>query len=71
MTFSGKQLTTRLDADGTLTVELNDHVWAAPTGSQLVSGEPVGQMPQISGPELLLEIRRGAQPVNPANWLKL
>jgi NADPH:quinone reductase-like Zn-dependent oxidoreductase len=36
MTFSGKQLTTRLDADGTLTVELNDHVWTAPTGSQLL-----------------------------------
>jgi NADPH:quinone reductase-like Zn-dependent oxidoreductase len=36
MTFSGKQLTTRLDADGTLTVELNDHVWEAPKGTQLL-----------------------------------
>lgn len=36
MTFSGKQLTTRLDADGTLTVELNDKVWDAPTGTQVL-----------------------------------
>jgi NADPH:quinone reductase len=36
MTFSGKQLTTQLDADGTLTVQLNDKTWDAPTGSQIL-----------------------------------
>jgi NADPH:quinone reductase-like Zn-dependent oxidoreductase len=36
MTWSGKQLTTRLDADGTLTVQLLDHTWQAPTGSQVL-----------------------------------
>jgi murein hydrolase activator len=43
----------------------------ATTGRQLVSGEPVGQMPTAGSPVLLLEVRHGAQPVNPANWLKL
>jgi NADPH:quinone reductase len=36
MTYSGKQLTTQLDADGTLTVQLNDKSWDAPTGSQVL-----------------------------------
>lgn len=36
MTFTGKQLHTTLDADGTLTVELVDHSWAEPTGSQVL-----------------------------------
>lgn len=36
MAFTGKQLTTRLDADGTLTVQLNDKTWDAPTGSQVL-----------------------------------
>ncbi len=36
MTFSGKQLTTQLDADGTLTVQLNEKVWDAPTGNQVL-----------------------------------
>jgi NADPH:quinone reductase len=36
MTFTGKQLTTQLDADGTLTVQLNDKTWDAPTGSQVL-----------------------------------
>jgi NADPH:quinone reductase len=36
MTYSGKQLTTQLDADGTLTVQLNDKTWDAPTGTQVL-----------------------------------
>lgn len=36
MTYTGKQLTTQLDADGTLTVQLNDHSWDAPSGTQLL-----------------------------------
>lgn len=36
MTITGKQLTTQLDADGTLTVQLNEHSWEAPTGTQLL-----------------------------------
>lgn len=36
MAFTGKQLTTRLDADGTLTVQLNDKTWDAPAGSQVL-----------------------------------
>ncbi len=36
MTFSGKQLTTQLDADGTLTVQLNDKTWDAPIGTQVL-----------------------------------
>lgn len=36
MTFTGKQLTTQLDADGTLTVQLNDKTWDAPTGTQVL-----------------------------------
>lgn len=36
MTFTGQQLTTQLDADGTLTVQLNDHSWEAPTGTQVL-----------------------------------
>lgn len=36
MTFTGKQLTTQLDADGTLTVQLNDKTWDAPTGNQVL-----------------------------------
>jgi NADPH:quinone reductase len=36
MTYTGKQLTTQLDADGTLTVQLNDKTWDAPTGNQIL-----------------------------------
>ncbi len=36
MTHIGKQLTTQLDADGTLTVQLNDKVWDEPKGSQVL-----------------------------------
>lgn len=36
MTWTGKQLTTQLDADGTLTVQLNDKTWDAPTGNQVL-----------------------------------
>lgn len=36
MTYTGKQLTTQLDADGTLTVQLNDKTWDAPKGSQVL-----------------------------------
>ena len=36
MTFSGKQLTTQLDADGTLTLQLNDKTWDAPKGTQVL-----------------------------------
>ena len=36
MTFSGKQLTTQLDADGTLTLQLNDKTWDTPKGTQVL-----------------------------------
>lgn len=36
MAFTGQQLTTRLDADGTLTVQLNDKTWDAPKGTQVL-----------------------------------
>lgn len=36
MTFSGQQLTTRLDADGTLTVRTQPKTWQNPTGSQVL-----------------------------------
>ncbi len=36
MTFTGKQLTTQLDADGTLTVQLNDKTWDAPGPGQVL-----------------------------------
>ena len=36
MTFTGKQLTTQLDADGTLTVQLNDKTWEAPKPGQVL-----------------------------------
>ncbi|MGH6786434.1 MAG: zinc-binding dehydrogenase [Novosphingobium sp.] len=36
MTYAGQQLTTQLDADGTLTVQLNDKTWDAPAGNQVL-----------------------------------
>jgi NADPH:quinone reductase-like Zn-dependent oxidoreductase len=36
MTFTGKQLTTQLDADGTLTVQLNDKTWDDPKPGQVL-----------------------------------
>lgn len=36
MTFTGQQLTTQLDADGTLTVQLNDKTWDAPKPGQVL-----------------------------------
>ncbi|MBS0481475.1 MAG: zinc-binding dehydrogenase [Proteobacteria bacterium] len=36
MTFTGKQLTTQLDADGTLTVQLNDKTWEDPKPGQVL-----------------------------------
>ena len=36
MSFSGQQLTTQLDADGTLTVQLNDKTWEAPKAGQVL-----------------------------------
>ncbi|GGD77582.1 zinc-binding dehydrogenase [Croceicoccus mobilis] len=36
MTHDGQQLTTRLDADGTLTLSLDDRTWDAPTGSTVL-----------------------------------
>ncbi len=36
MSFTGKQLTTQLDADGTLTVQLNDKTWDAPKPGQVL-----------------------------------
>jgi NADPH:quinone reductase len=36
MTYTGKQLTTQLDADGTLTVQLNDKTWDAPKAGQVL-----------------------------------
>ena len=36
MAFTGKQLTTQLDADGTLTVQLNDKIWDDPKPGQVL-----------------------------------
>ena len=36
MTYTGQQLTTQLDADGTLTVQLGDKTWDAPSGNQVL-----------------------------------
>lgn len=36
MAFTGKQLTTQLDADGTLTVQLNDKTWDEPKPGQVL-----------------------------------
>jgi NADPH:quinone reductase-like Zn-dependent oxidoreductase len=36
MAYTGKQLTTRLDEDGTLTLAVGDKTWDAPTGSQIL-----------------------------------
>jgi NADPH:quinone reductase len=36
MTYTGKQLTTQLDADGTLTLQLNDKTWDAPKAGQVL-----------------------------------
>jgi NADPH:quinone reductase len=36
MTYTGKQLITQLDADGTLTVQLNDKTWDAPKAGQVL-----------------------------------
>ena len=36
MSFTGQQLTTQLDADGTLTVQLNDKTWEAPKAGQVL-----------------------------------
>jgi len=36
MTYTGKQLTTQLDADGTLTLQLNDKSWDAPKPGQVL-----------------------------------
>ncbi|MFM5953900.1 MAG: zinc-binding dehydrogenase [Novosphingobium sp.] len=36
MAFTGKQLTTQLDADGTLTVQLNDKTWEDPKPGQVL-----------------------------------
>ena len=36
MTYTGKQLTTQLDADGTLTLQLNDKTWDEPKPGQVL-----------------------------------
>jgi NADPH:quinone reductase len=36
MTYTGQQLTTQLDADGTLTLQLNDKTWDAPKPGQVL-----------------------------------
>ena len=36
MTFTGQQLTTQLDADGTLTLQLNDKTWDEPKAGQVL-----------------------------------
>ena len=36
MTYTGKQLTTQLDADGTLTLQLNDKTWDEPKAGQVL-----------------------------------
>jgi septal ring factor EnvC (AmiA/AmiB activator) len=40
------------------------------TGRTVSGGEPVGKMPSDTPrPELYLEVRQAARPVNPARWL--
>ena len=46
---------------------------SAEAGRTVAAGEPVGRMPQAGGPaqarpELYLEVRRAARPVDPARW---
>ncbi|MHB8286773.1 MAG: murein hydrolase activator EnvC family protein [Caulobacteraceae bacterium] len=42
----------------------------ADTGSTVTAGEPIGRMADGPGrPELYLEVRRGATPLDPARWL--
>ena len=36
MSFDGRQLTTQLDADGTLTLKLAERSWDAPTGRNVL-----------------------------------
>lgn len=40
-------------------------------GQMLLAGEPVGLMPDDSGAELYVEIRKNNQPVNPEAWFKI
>ena len=43
---------------------------SALTGRRLVTGEPIGRMPQTTAPELFLEVRRAEQTVNPGNFFR-
>lgn len=40
-------------------------------GQMLLAGEPIGRMPDSSGAELYVEIRKNNQPINPAAWFKI
>ena len=59
MTLTGKQLTTQLDADGTLTVQLNDKTWDAPEGSRTQSSVPVSGVSAVK-----YSVERTAQAVH-------
>lgn len=38
-------------------------------GQMLLTGEPVGTMPETAGAKLYVEIRKDRQPINPAPWI--
>ena len=38
-------------------------------GQMLLTGEPVGTMPDTAGAKLYVEIRKDRQPINPAPWI--
>jgi septal ring factor EnvC (AmiA/AmiB activator) len=42
----------------------------APVGRQLSAGQAVASMPQGSGPELYMELRRDETPIDPTPWLR-
>jgi septal ring factor EnvC (AmiA/AmiB activator) len=35
----------------------------------LLTGEPIGTMPETAGAKLYVEIRKDRQPINPAPWI--
>jgi septal ring factor EnvC (AmiA/AmiB activator) len=38
-------------------------------GQMLLTGEPIGTMPETAGAKLYVEIRKDRQPINPAPWI--
>ncbi len=64
----GLVLILRLSGDYRAVITGLDRITAL-TGRQLAAGEPVGRMPEGKGADLVLELRRKAQPVDPAQWM--